>query len=202
MLLELKPEYQADPARAVAAVLQVRRSGTADSARYAGHASTQEIRPADDQPLRAASGGHDFLQPEARRIAGRRGRRRSRSSPTRRFPPASARTSRARPRRSRARSATLGAADRRDLVVYIVLGILYESYIHPLTILSGLPSAGFGALLTLYLFHMDLNIYAFVGLDHADRHRGEERHHADRLRARRRAQAGPDADARRSTKAA
>jgi HAE1 family hydrophobic/amphiphilic exporter-1 len=49
-------------------------------------------------------------------------------------------------------------------VVYIVLGILYESYIHPLTILSGLPSAGFGALITLYLFKMDLNIYAFVGL--------------------------------------
>jgi len=49
-------------------------------------------------------------------------------------------------------------------VVYIVLGILYESYIHPLTILSGLPSAGFGALMTLYLFKMDLNIYAFVGL--------------------------------------
>ncbi|HYM11421.1 MAG TPA: efflux RND transporter permease subunit [Bryobacterales bacterium] len=49
-------------------------------------------------------------------------------------------------------------------VVYIVLGILYESYVHPLTILSGLPSAGFGALLTLELFHMDLNIYAFVGL--------------------------------------
>ena len=45
-----------------------------------------------------------------------------------------------------------------------MLGILYESYIHPLTILSGLPSAGFGALMTLYLFHMDLNIYAFVGL--------------------------------------
>ena len=50
------------------------------------------------------------------------------------------------------------------MVVYIVLGILYESYIHPLTILSGLPSAGFGALMTLLLFHMDLNIYAFVGL--------------------------------------
>jgi hydrophobic/amphiphilic exporter-1 (mainly G- bacteria), HAE1 family len=50
------------------------------------------------------------------------------------------------------------------VVVYIVLGILYESYIHPITILSGLPSAGFGALLTLYAFHMDLNIYAFVGL--------------------------------------
>jgi HAE1 family hydrophobic/amphiphilic exporter-1 len=50
------------------------------------------------------------------------------------------------------------------MVVYIVLGILYESYIHPITILSGLPSAGFGALVTLELFHMDLSIYAFVGL--------------------------------------
>jgi HAE1 family hydrophobic/amphiphilic exporter-1 len=49
-------------------------------------------------------------------------------------------------------------------VVYIVLGVLYESYIHPLTILSGLPSAGFGALLTLVLFHVDLSIYSFVGL--------------------------------------
>src|SRR4029078_5933291 len=45
-------------------------------------------------------------------------------------------------------------------VVYIVLGILYESYIHPLTILSGLPSAAFGALVTLLVFHMDLTIYA------------------------------------------
>ncbi|MBI2684945.1 MAG: efflux RND transporter permease subunit [Acidobacteria bacterium] len=49
-------------------------------------------------------------------------------------------------------------------VVYIVLGILYESFIHPITILSGLPSAGFGALMTLWLFKMDLSIYAFVGL--------------------------------------
>jgi len=50
------------------------------------------------------------------------------------------------------------------MVVYIVLGILYESYIHPLTILSGLPSAAFGALVTLLVFRMDLNIYAFVGM--------------------------------------
>jgi HAE1 family hydrophobic/amphiphilic exporter-1 len=49
-------------------------------------------------------------------------------------------------------------------VVYLVLGILYESFIHPLTILSGLPSAGLGALIALYLFSMDLSIYAFVGL--------------------------------------
>ena len=50
------------------------------------------------------------------------------------------------------------------LVVYIVLGILYESFIHPLTILSGLPSAALGALLTLYFFNVDLSLYAFVGI--------------------------------------
>lgn len=62
-------------------------------------------------------------------------------------------------------------------VIYVVLGILYESFIHPITILSGLPAAGFGALLTLYLFHsaaqrgwvsplfdMSLDIYGFVGI--------------------------------------
>jgi HAE1 family hydrophobic/amphiphilic exporter-1 len=50
------------------------------------------------------------------------------------------------------------------LVIYIVLGILYESFIHPITILSGLPSAGLGALLTLLLFRVDLSLYAFVGV--------------------------------------
>ncbi|MDR2788537.1 MAG: efflux RND transporter permease subunit, partial [Candidatus Accumulibacter sp.] len=50
------------------------------------------------------------------------------------------------------------------LVVYIVLGILYESFVHPLTILSGLPSAALGALVTLMLFGIDLNLYAFVGV--------------------------------------
>jgi HAE1 family hydrophobic/amphiphilic exporter-1 len=50
------------------------------------------------------------------------------------------------------------------LVIYLVLGILYESFVHPLTILSGLPSAGVGALLTLIFFGEDLNIYAFVGI--------------------------------------
>lgn len=50
------------------------------------------------------------------------------------------------------------------LVIYIILGILYESFVHPLTILSGLPSAGFGALLILWLFGMELNVYGFVGL--------------------------------------
>jgi HAE1 family hydrophobic/amphiphilic exporter-1 len=50
------------------------------------------------------------------------------------------------------------------LVIYIVLGVLYESFIHPITILSGLPSAVFGALLTLMLFHKELDLYAFVGI--------------------------------------
>ena len=50
------------------------------------------------------------------------------------------------------------------LVIYLVLGILYESFIHPLTILSGLPSAGLGALLTLFIFGDELNLYSFVGI--------------------------------------
>jgi hydrophobic/amphiphilic exporter-1 (mainly G- bacteria), HAE1 family len=50
------------------------------------------------------------------------------------------------------------------VVIYIVLGILYESYVHPITILTGLPAAAFGGLLTLSLFHMQLDIYGFVGL--------------------------------------
>ena len=50
------------------------------------------------------------------------------------------------------------------LVIYLVLGILYESFIHPITILSGLPSAGFGALIALLAFGMELNVYGFVGI--------------------------------------
>jgi HAE1 family hydrophobic/amphiphilic exporter-1 len=50
------------------------------------------------------------------------------------------------------------------LVIYLVLGILYESFIHPLTILSGLPFAGFGALLTLLVFRQELSVYSYVGL--------------------------------------
>jgi HAE1 family hydrophobic/amphiphilic exporter-1 len=50
------------------------------------------------------------------------------------------------------------------LVIYLVLGVLYESFIHPITILSGLPFAVFGSLLTLLIFRTDLNIYSYVGL--------------------------------------
>lgn len=50
------------------------------------------------------------------------------------------------------------------LVIYLILGILYEDFIHPITILSGLPSAGFGALLTLMMFNVELNVYSFIGI--------------------------------------
>ena len=63
--------------------------------------------------------------------------------------------------------------------VYIVLGILYESYVHPITILSTLPSAGVGALLALMLFHIDLTIIALIGIVLLDWHRQEKRDHDD-----------------------
>ena len=50
------------------------------------------------------------------------------------------------------------------LVIYIVLGVLYESYAHPVTILSGLPSAGFGAIVMLMLFGMELSVIAIIGI--------------------------------------
>ena len=69
------------------------------------------------------------------------------------------------------------------IAVYIVLGMLYESYVHPITILSTLPSAGIGALVALLLFGVDLSIIAHRGAALAHRHREEERDLAHRLRA-------------------
>ena len=83
------------------------------------------------------------------------------------------------------------------ITVYIVLGVLYESYIHPITILSTLPSAGVGAILALMLTGNDLTVVALIGIILADRHCEEERHHDDRLRARgrtRRTQAAGGSD--------
>ena len=88
------------------------------------------------------------------------------------------------------------------VTIYIVLGVLYESYIHPLTILSTLPSAGVGALLALMLFGQDLGVDRADRHHPADRHRQEERDHDDRLRARRRARRRACRRARRSTRPA
>ena len=79
------------------------------------------------------------------------------------------------------------------LVIYIVLGILYESFIHPLTILSGLPSAGSARCSTLLLFRHGPEPLRLRRHHHADRHREEERHHDDRLRPGGRAQGGKGA---------
>jgi hypothetical protein len=68
------------------------------------------------------------------------------------------------------------------VTVYIVLGVLYESLIHPITILSTIPSAGVGALLALMVTHNELNVVSLIGIILADRHRQEERDHDDRFR--------------------
>ena len=65
------------------------------------------------------------------------------------------------------------------LAVYIVLGILYESLVHPLTIISTLLSASAGAMLALMIFHNDFNVISIIGIVLADRHREEERDHDD-----------------------
>ncbi len=72
------------------------------------------------------------------------------------------------------------------IAVYIVLGILYESFIHPITILSTLPSAGVGAFLALMVLHYDFSLIALIGVILLVGHRQEERDHDDRLRAGRR----------------
>ena len=75
-------------------------------------------------------------------------------------------------------------------VMYIILGILYESYVHPLTVLSTLPPAIVGGLGTLWVFHSTLSLYSIIGAVPADGHREEKRHHDRGLRhpaARRRA---------------
>ena len=74
-------------------------------------------------------------------------------------------------------------------VIYMILGVLYESFIHPITILTGLPFAAFGALVTLRVFGMDLDIYGFVGIIMLIGIVEEERDHDDRLRDRRGARA-------------
>ena len=86
------------------------------------------------------------------------------------------------------------------IVIYIILGVLYESYVHPLTILSTLPSAGLGALATLMVFGFDFSLIALIGIILLDRHRQEERHHAGRFRDRGAAQSRSGAASTRSAR--
>ena len=156
---------------------------------------TRQDQLAVDQPPGPVPGGDAVLQPRAR--ASRSARRSTRSS----RPSAS---SACRPTLRRQlpghRPGVPGLAATQPyliaaalVVVYIILGMLYESYIHPLTILSTLPSAGVGALLILMAVRLRSQRHRADRHHPADRHRQEERHHDGRLRARGRARPGPDA---------
>ena len=67
--------------------------------------------------------------------------------------------------------------------MYVILGILYESYVHPVTVLSTLFPAVVGGLMTLWLFNSTLSLYSVIGLFLLMGHREKERHHDRRLRA-------------------
>ena len=162
-------------------------------------------QPADGQPSGPAARRHHLLQPAARHVPSSHAVQpiSTGSSARSACRPAWRPASRARPRPSRHRRQGLGLLLLiAIIVVYIVLGILYESFIHPLTILSGLPSAAVGALLTLDALRHAAQPLRLRRHDHAGRHRQEERDHDDRLRARAAARRRHGAARRRSIEAA
>ena len=163
VLLELAPRVPGGSERAVDALLQGHRARSCRSTRWR-RASSRSARRRSTTTA-SCTAVTRVVRPRAGRVARRRADQRAARSPTATLPEGVTGQFQG------AAKAFEGALSNLAvllviavLVVYIVLGILYESYIHPLTILSGLPSAAFGALLTLILFHMDLNIYAFVGM--------------------------------------
>ena len=124
-----------------------------------------DVGPLVGQPHRPAAVGDDLVQPEAGRRARRRGRRACRPPAAATLPATIATSFQGAAQAFQDSLQGLGLILVMAIVViYIVLGILYESFTHPLTILSGLPSAGFGALLTLLIFKTELSLYAFVGI--------------------------------------
>ena len=164
VVLEVMPEFQQGPQSLQYPRCPVpqRRPGAVERV-HPGHGNHHSAcrEPSGTVPRR-----HALVQSCAGRIARRRGARRS-SGRRRRssFRPASGAVFRARPKPSRPRWRTSRWLILAALVtVYIVLGILYESYIHPLTILSTLPSAGVGALLALMLFRTEFSVIALIGI--------------------------------------
>ncbi len=123
-------------------------------------------RPARDRAPGPVPGGHALLQSAARQLARRRGRARSSGRRTEIGLPETIATtfsgSAAEFRASLKSEPFLILAA--IVVIYIVLGVLYESYIHPITILSSLPSAGVGALLALIVCGYDLSLIALIGI--------------------------------------
>ena len=183
VVLELLPQYQLDATGL--SRLYLPGTGGGDGAADGGDQDQPAHHAADHQPCRPDSGHHHVLRPGARQGAERRGDGRAARPPT---------GSADCPTSVQGSFAGTAAAFQSStsnmgllllmamIVVYIILGILYESFIHPLTILSGLPSAALGALLTLCIFRHAADALCLCRHDHADRHRQEERHHDDRLR--------------------
>ena len=163
VVMELLPQYQLD--LSALDLLYVRVEHRRARSAQRGRQHHADGGPAQRQPLGPASVGDAVVQPAA-------GRRRwamatpwCRSSPTKMLPASITTgfsgTAQAFQSTQAGMLALLGIA---IFVIYVVLGILYESFIHPITILSGLPFAAFGALLTLLIFKIDLSVYAFVGI--------------------------------------
>ena len=162
VVLQVAPEFQKDPS--ALGLLYVRSSHrTADSARH-GREGPHRHRSISGQPYRTAAVGHDLVQHRSGLRARRRGDAiQNAASAT--LPSTIATRFQGTAQAFQDSLQGLGLILVMAIVViYIVLGVLYESFTHPLTILSGLPAAGFGALLTLLIFHTDLSLYAFVGV--------------------------------------
>ena len=163
VIMELEPEFQRDSADL--SLLYVRSDSGELVPLDALVRMSAGARAPVGQPLGAAPVGDPVVQPRARRAPGS-GRRGGRSRLARETLPATITTSfQGTAQAFQSSMQGLGLLLLMAiLVIYLVLGILYESFIHPLTILSALPLAGLGALVTLMLFGVDLNIYAFVGV--------------------------------------
>ena len=184
VVLEVDPRFPANPEDSLKNIY-VRSSGRRAGAAQPVHALRAEQHAAGDQSPGTVSGGHAFVQPGARRFARRGGEGDPRRPSSEIGLPASIQASfqgtAAAFQNSLANEPLLILAAL--VTVYIVLGVLYESYIHPITILSTLPSAGVGAILALLITRQRFQRHRADRHHPADRHREEERHHDDRLRA-------------------
>ncbi len=163
VILQVAPEFQNDPS--AMSLLYVRSNqGRLDSARVGG-ADEERCRAVVGDTLRTAARRHDLLQPQAELCAWATPSTAFRHSPTSTLPSTIATSFQGAAQAFQDSLQGLGLIlAAAIIVIYIVLGVLYESFTHPLTILSGLPSAGFGALLTLLIFKTELSLYAFVGI--------------------------------------
>ena len=164
IILEVQPQFRVDPSDLSKLYMKTANNQTIplDAVAQTGAVG----RPAADQPSGPAAGGDDLVQPRAglfARLCGRqdhqdRARRRI-CRPT--IVTGFSGTAQVFQDSLRGQGVLILAA---VFAAFVILGILYESFIHPITIISGLPSAGIGAILTLMLFNMELSVIAMIGI--------------------------------------